>query len=114
MAARLFPLPITLRRRLTIASAVGGAVAIALAATAAYFVIRDQLRSQVDADLRDLAGQTTVGATPGRRGDRGDVVRRRVLPAPLPPREAGSGTSLPPAIGSRRRGGMVLTLPAPP
>jgi two-component system, OmpR family, sensor histidine kinase MprB len=115
MAARLIPRPVTLRRRLTIASAVAVAVAIALAATAAYFVVRDQLRAQVDSDLRDLAGQTSVGPPPaGQQADHGDVIRRRVLPAPLPPRAAGPGTSLRSPIGARHRRGLVLTLPAPP
>jgi two-component system, OmpR family, sensor histidine kinase MprB len=115
MVARSIRRPITLRRRLTIASAVAVAVAIALAATAAYFVVRDQLRSQVDSDLRDLAGQINVGPPPaGERARHGDIIRRRVLPAPLPPRSAGSRMPLPSVIGTRRRGGVVLTLPVPP
>ena len=105
--------PITLRRRLTIASAIAVAVSIALAAIAAYFVVRGELRSQVDSDLRDLAAQTSVAPplTARRRTGDGDVIHRRVLPTP----PLGIGAPSPrPVPGQGRRPGLVLSLPEPP
>jgi two-component system sensor histidine kinase MprB len=47
---------VTFRRRLSIALAIAVAVAVALASIAAWFVVRGQLRSEVDDELRARAG----------------------------------------------------------
>jgi hypothetical protein len=45
----------TFRTRLTLVAAVAVAVAVALASVVAYFVVRDQLRAQIDSSLEDRA-----------------------------------------------------------
>jgi len=50
----------TFRGRLTVVAAVAVAVAVALASGAIFLVVRAELRSQVDASLRDLAGQARI------------------------------------------------------
>jgi two-component system sensor histidine kinase MprB len=70
----------TFRRRIALVSAAAVAIAIAAASVVVYVVVRDQLRDQVDDDLRELASGATV----------------RTLPAP------------PPGKGSGRRAGIAL------
>ncbi len=62
------------RQRLTLLAAGAVAIAIALAAVATYFLVRDQLRSQVDDTLTERAQEATAVA-------QGDAVRdgRRLL-----------------------------------
>jgi two-component system sensor histidine kinase MprB len=58
---------VTFRRRLALVSAAAVAIAIVAASAIVYFVVRDQLRGQVDSSLENLAGATTVsvaGAAP--------------------------------------------------
>src|SRR5919204_2039344 len=87
----------TLRRRLTLVSAAGVATAIAIASVVVWFVVRGDLRGQVDDSLRDLAGGATVAPAPvagkGNRlavpilpGRRGHVLPRRKGPAVAPGR----------------------------
>src|SRR5439155_612860 len=54
------PRRMTFRGRLTVVAAVAVAVAVALASGAIFLVVRAELRSQVDASLRDLAGQARI------------------------------------------------------
>jgi two-component system sensor histidine kinase MprB len=61
----------SLRRRIAFVSAATVAVAIACASVLVYFVVRDQLRSQVDDRLRELVSGATVTGVPlgpGRPG----------------------------------------------
>jgi two-component system sensor histidine kinase MprB len=51
----------TLRRRLGLAAAVAVAIAVALAAGVAYLVVRNQLRSEVNGELRAQAAQILHG-----------------------------------------------------
>ena len=48
------------RRRLTLLAAGAVALAIALAAVATFFLVRDQLRSQVDETLSERAQEATA------------------------------------------------------
>jgi two-component system sensor histidine kinase MprB len=91
---------VTFRRRLTLVSAAAVAVAVVAASAIVYFVVRDQLRGQVDSSLENLAGGTTLrvggGAVIPTTGSRGDFT----LPVPPPPgAPEGRGTQLvlPPA-----------------
>jgi two-component system, OmpR family, sensor histidine kinase MprB len=61
----------TLRSRLALASALALAVAIALASVAVYFVVRDELRGQVDSALRGRTSTAGVGDDFGPFGFRG-------------------------------------------
>jgi two-component system sensor histidine kinase MprB len=78
------------RRRISVAAAVAVAVAIATAAFSVYFIVRDQLRGQVDDSLRSLAIQ--AGRMPGAPGtaiggaakDESAVGSVTVAPAPPP------------------------------
>ncbi len=107
----------TFRRRLALVSAAAVAVAVVLASVIVYFVVRDELRDQVDSGLRDLAQGASITA----------------LPAPPPgPRQAGAppgvgraggprgtgqgqGIAVPvPARGRRRPHNVELALPEPP
>jgi two-component system sensor histidine kinase MprB len=89
---------VTLRRRLTLLSALAVALAVVLASVIVYALVRDRLRDQIDDTLRERAAAATVfiGGRLFSPGDGG------VLPAPrphgLPPREAprGEGFELPP------------------
>ena len=54
----------TLGRRLALVSATAFAIAIAAASGVIFFVVRTELRGQVDASLRELADGATVVATP--------------------------------------------------
>jgi two-component system sensor histidine kinase MprB len=61
----------SLRRRIALVSAATVAVAIACASVLVYFVVRDQLRDQVDDRLRELVSGATVTGVPlgpGRPG----------------------------------------------
>lgn len=67
----------TFKNRLTLAAAMAVAVAIAMASTAVYLIVRQELRSQVDADLERIASTGRVIESP-------NVVFRIELPeAPL-------------------------------
>jgi len=133
---------VTFRQRLVLASAAAVAVAIALSSVAVWFFVRDQLRDQVDEQLRERAdlltrlplsatggipnpslepGQTVIYfqiVTPG-----GDVLRAGrgpQLDLPVPPRIGGSEFEDRRIAGTHYRihnkslaGGFVLTLAVP-
>ena len=65
----------SLRARLTLVSAAAVAAAVALASVLGWFIVRDQLRDQVDETLRDRASETFV-----EQGPAGDFSIR--LPSP--------------------------------
>jgi two-component system, OmpR family, sensor histidine kinase MprB len=104
---------VTFRRRLTLVSAAAVAVAIVAASAIVYFVVRDQLRGQVDDSLRSLAGAATLnvpgGAPIQATGSRGGFT----LPVPPPARAAGGGRArlmLPPApLGGPQGLAQVIT-----
>ena len=50
----------TFRVRLTLVAATAVALAVVLSSAVVYVIVRDQLRSQVDAALRDRAGETQI------------------------------------------------------
>ena len=52
------------RRRLTLAAAAAVAVAVVAASIIVFFVVRGELRDQVDSSLTELAGGATVEGTP--------------------------------------------------
>ena len=66
--------PCTFRRRLTLAGAAAVAVAVALASLVTYFVVRSELRGQVDDSLRESVDR--LG------GGRGMVLRGLAAPPP--------------------------------
>jgi two-component system sensor histidine kinase MprB len=95
---------VSLRRRLTLLSALAVALAIAVAAAIVYFLVRDQLRDQIDDTLRERAGAARViaGAAP-----------------PVPPGsdfDAPAAPPGPPPEGERAdgRGPSSVELPPPP
>ncbi len=104
----------TLRRRLTLISAAAVAVAIAAASVIVWFVVRGDLRGQVDSSLRDLADGASVAPAPApARSDRAAV---QILPLPG---NRGRGAGLPLGIAPRIGGGgqphaPFLALPKPP
>jgi two-component system sensor histidine kinase MprB len=63
---------VSLRRRLTLACAAAAAVAVALAAVLTYVLVRDQLRGQIDASLREATelAERMPEPEPGVRRDR--------------------------------------------
>ncbi len=67
----------TLRARLTVSAALAVAAAVALASVAVYFVVRGELRDEVDASLRERAASID---RPGRGPFREDFPR---VPPPL-------------------------------
>ena len=73
----------TFRRRLALVSAAAVAVAIVLASLIVYFVVRDQLRDQVDSGLEELAGgaRLQAGAPPGAPSP-GESLPGEVRPLP--------------------------------
>jgi two-component system sensor histidine kinase MprB len=87
---------VSLRRRLTLLSALAVAVAVAVASVAIYFLVRGQLRGQVDDALRERAGMTVALAE-----------RREVLGPPLGGAPADASGEAPP------RAPRVLELPPP-
>lgn len=97
----------TFRGRLSALAAVAVAIAVAAASIVTYVIVGHQLRSQVDASLRTLAGGTTLSAHAGARG------RAEVIPA------SGVGTlRAPPSLGqvasgSRRNQARPATLEVP-
>ncbi len=100
----------TLRRRLALVSALAVAVSIVAASAIVFFVVRDQLRDQVDSSLRELAGGATVMTAP--------------LPPPAVAAASGQSIELLPAPrvkhhrrrgdGDRKRDGVALALPEQP
>jgi two-component system, OmpR family, sensor histidine kinase MprB len=70
----------TFRRRISIAAAAAVAVAIAIAAVSAYFIVRAELRGQIDDSLRQIA--VRAGGVPVISG--GPVIRHAPLPGPIP------------------------------
>jgi two-component system sensor histidine kinase MprB len=67
---------VTFRGRLTASAAVAVAIAIALASLAAWFVVRAQLRDEVDGELRQRAAVLTEVGIQVRNGE--------IPPAPMP------------------------------
>jgi two-component system, OmpR family, sensor histidine kinase MprB len=99
---------VTFRRRLALGSAAAVAIAVVLASAIVYFVVRDQLRDQVDSGLEELARDARVTAVAPPPGE-----------PPPPGVESGPGGGeafvVPiPIQGERRRPRRDLTLPAPP
>ena len=94
----------TLRRRLALISAAAVAVAVVTASVIVWFVVRGDLRGQVDRSLEDLAGGASVA------------------PAPLPARAPGSAVPIRPRDGTdtvplkprERRPPPFLALPRQP
>jgi len=82
---------LSFRRRLTLASAAAVAVAVVLASVIVYFVVRGQLRDQVDSGLEELAQRTSFSTTavppPGERPAPGE----RPPPGEPPPGEPSAG-----------------------
>jgi two-component system sensor histidine kinase MprB len=90
---------VSFRRRLALVSAAAVAVAVVLASAIVYFVVRDELRDQVDSGLQDLARRasiTTVAAPPPGS----------------PPRRSAGLPALPAPGGRPDR--IELALPEPP
>jgi two-component system, OmpR family, sensor histidine kinase MprB len=58
----------TFRRRLVLVSAAAVAGAVALASTATFFIVRDQLRGRVDSELRSLAPKVMTFKVPAPHG----------------------------------------------
>jgi two-component system sensor histidine kinase MprB len=90
-------------------SAAAVAVAIVAASAIVYFVVRDQLRGQVDSSLEDLAGATTVsvegGAPMPATGSRDNFA----LQVPAPP-VRGTRLALPPGpLGGPQGLAQVIT-----
>jgi two-component system sensor histidine kinase MprB len=93
---------VTFRRRLTLVSAAAVAVAIVAASAIVYFVVRDQLRAQVDDSLQNLAGAATLRVAGG-------------APIPLMRPRGNFSLPVPPPPGSPgRRGAQVALPPSPP
>jgi two-component system, OmpR family, sensor histidine kinase MprB len=129
---------VSLRRRLTLLSALAVALAVVVASVIIYALVRDQLRSQIDDTLRERAGVATIavgGAAPaGQPGTASAPVVGAVGAGPAvvtQSRESGSAQrpnpidALPPevrkAIPKKRlkqlqqaRTDQALNLPAPP
>jgi two-component system, OmpR family, sensor histidine kinase MprB len=111
---------LSLRRRLTLFTALAVALAVALASVIVYALVRDRLRAQIDDTLRERAGvaRVFVGGRSFQPGQ-GPV---GVPGGPGP--EAGAGTAVSPgappgqAVGKGSNGagqeGDVLQLPPPP
>ena len=93
----------TFRRRLALASAGAVAVAVVLASVIVYFVVRDQLRDQVDSGLEELAQGARFPAPPPPGVDQD--------PAPGAPEEF--TIPLPPGDRGERRTRGDLELPVP-
>jgi two-component system sensor histidine kinase MprB len=91
---------LTLRRRLTLLSALAVALAVALTSVIVYALVRDRLRDQIDNTLRERAGAATV-AIGGREFRPGEGA-----PPPLPPPQGAP----PGGPGAPRS----FELPAPP
>lgn len=77
----------TLRRRLASAAAAAVAIVFALAAAVVYLAVRDQVRGQVDSQLRDRAGVVVpvlnqAGATLRFRGVLDDAATNLRIPQP--------------------------------
>jgi two-component system, OmpR family, sensor histidine kinase MprB len=126
----------SLRRRLTLLSALAVALAVVVASVIVYALVRDQLRNQIDETLRERTGVATVviGGQPFRPGQ-GPIVGAAtgVPPQGGAPPPAGFGVQAGPGEGvfskhvhltkkqrravekaRRGAGGDVLQLPAPP
>jgi two-component system, OmpR family, sensor histidine kinase MprB len=100
----------TFRRRLALVSASAVAVAIVVASAIVYFVVRDQLRGQVDSSLENLAGATTIDVTRAgpvpATGSRDNFS----LPVPPPPGGRAKGLALPPGpLGGPQGLAQVIT-----
>jgi two-component system sensor histidine kinase MprB len=105
---------VSLRRRLTLLSALAVAAAVALASVVVYALVRNQLRDQIDDTLRERAGaaQVLAGGAPLEAGPGG------LVPQPPPP----NGTPPPPSGAPPPEGlepapaaaGASIELPPPP
>jgi two-component system sensor histidine kinase MprB len=112
---------LSLRRRLTLFTALAVALAVALASVIVYALVRDRLRGQIDDTLRERAGVARVFVD-GRSFQPGQApVGVPAAPGP----EAGAGVGAPPpgapagqSTGKSGNGagqqGDVLQLPTPP
>jgi two-component system, OmpR family, sensor histidine kinase MprB len=105
----------TLRGRLASIAAAAVAIAIVSASVIVWFVVRDDLRGQVDRSLRELAGGASVAPAPPR------ALPRRVVEPIFPRRRdqiaprARRGVRLAPAPAGQRRGRRpFLALPRQP
>jgi two-component system sensor histidine kinase MprB len=88
---------VSFRRRLALVSAAAVAAAVAAASLIVFFVVRDQLRDEIDGSLTELARGASVTGIP--------------VPAPRP----GETARLPkPRDGQRPRPGVALALPETP
>lgn len=102
------------RRRLALVSAAAVAVAVVLASAIVYFVVRAELRDQVDSGLEELAGGASVTAIPAPPPGNGKAGPPGGPPGP-PGAEPGSAFTLPiPTGGGRRPRRAELALPEPP
>jgi two-component system, OmpR family, sensor histidine kinase MprB len=104
---------VTFRRRLTLVSAAAVAVAIVAASAIVYFVVRDQLRGQVDDSLENLAGAASLkvqgGALVTAAGARGNF-SLPVPPLARAPGGRGAQLVLPPApLGGPQGLAQVIT-----
>ncbi|MGZ5308850.1 MAG: sensor histidine kinase [Solirubrobacterales bacterium] len=104
----------SLRRRLTLLSALAVAAAVALTSAIVYFLVRDRLESQIDETLKERAGAAAlvVGGRPVPIGEAG-----RPPPGGPPPGAAGGpppGTGRPAPPGEPPGGNNELRLPPPP
>jgi two-component system, OmpR family, sensor histidine kinase MprB len=101
----------SLRRRLTLMSAASVAIAIVAASAVVWFVVRGDLRAQVDDSLRDLAGGASVAPAPAPPG--GGRTAIPILPRrDRPGRHAGIPSVVEPrGQAGRRRSHPFLALP---
>jgi two-component system, OmpR family, sensor histidine kinase MprB len=110
----------SLRRRLTLLSALAVAIAVALASVIVYALVRHQLRNQIDDTLRERATAASV-VVGGRRVEPGQINQALIPPTPggkppKPPRRVGrpAGVVPPPRAIAPGAGETSFQLPAPP
>lgn len=99
----------SLRRRLTLLSALAVALAVVVASVIVYALVRDQLRKQIDETLRERAGVATVFVG-------GQSFRPGEAPVPVAGEGPPPGISGPPQAptGARPKGSTRFQLPVPP
>jgi two-component system sensor histidine kinase MprB len=103
---------VSLRRRLTLLSALAVALAVVIASVIVYALVRDRLRGQIDDTLRERAGLATVSVG-GREFRPGEAPVPLVGPEPERAPAAGPPPGRPGARAPGRRG-ETLQLPPPP
>ncbi|MGZ5341085.1 MAG: sensor histidine kinase [Solirubrobacterales bacterium] len=104
----------SLRRRLTLLSALAVAAAVALTSAIVYFLVRDRLESQIDETLKERAGAAAlvVGGRPVPIGEAGRPPPGGPAPGAAGGPPPGTGRSAPP--GEPPGGNNELRLPPPP